>query len=116
MLPGPGRREAGYLCLMRVEYTEGEADTYLLPLVARSPDEDGRTPDGVIAMLHAARSVEPYRRARIPVVNTARIADAGDVEESKKVMDLLINQFARWQMAAVISVAYPSPQAGRSST
>jgi maltose alpha-D-glucosyltransferase/alpha-amylase len=50
-IPGPGRREAGYLCLMRVEYTEGEADTYLLPLVARPPDEDGRTPDGVIAML-----------------------------------------------------------------
>src|SRR5256885_16479714 len=30
------------------------------------------TADGVIAMLHAARSVEPFRRNAIPVVNTAR--------------------------------------------
>jgi maltose alpha-D-glucosyltransferase/alpha-amylase len=43
-IPGPGRREAGYLCLMRVEYTEGEADTYVLPLVARPQADDGRPP------------------------------------------------------------------------
>ncbi len=42
--PGPGRREAGYLCLMRVEYTEGEADVYVLPLVARPQSDDGRPP------------------------------------------------------------------------
>ncbi len=51
-IPGPGRREAGYLCLIRVEYTEGEGDTYVLPIVARSPSEDGRPPSGAtIALL-----------------------------------------------------------------
>src|SRR5437763_5583212 len=30
------------------------------------------TADGVIAMMHAARSIEPFRRKRVPVVNTAR--------------------------------------------
>ncbi|HEY3766699.1 MAG TPA: maltose alpha-D-glucosyltransferase [Gaiellales bacterium] len=51
-IPGPARREAGYLCLMRVEYREGEPDTYVLPLVARSPSENGRAPAGAtVAML-----------------------------------------------------------------
>ncbi|HXD71615.1 MAG TPA: maltose alpha-D-glucosyltransferase [Gaiellales bacterium] len=51
-VPGPGRREAGYLCLLRVEYREGEPDTYVLPLVARSPVENGRSPAAAtIAMM-----------------------------------------------------------------
>jgi LacI family transcriptional regulator len=33
---------------------------------------DPLSADGVIAMLHAARSIEPFRHARVPVVNTAR--------------------------------------------
>src|ERR671937_1739182 len=45
-IPGPARREAGYLCLVRVEYTEGEPDTYAVPLVARLlAEDDGRPPD-----------------------------------------------------------------------
>jgi maltose alpha-D-glucosyltransferase/alpha-amylase len=51
-VPGPARREAGYLCLLRVEYREGEPDTYVLPLVARSPVENGRSPgSSTIALL-----------------------------------------------------------------
>jgi maltose alpha-D-glucosyltransferase/alpha-amylase len=51
-VPGPARREAGYLCLLRVEYREGEPDTYVLPLVARSPVENGRSPAAAtIAMM-----------------------------------------------------------------
>jgi maltose alpha-D-glucosyltransferase/alpha-amylase len=51
-IPGPARREAGYLCLLRVEYREGEPDTYVLPLVARSPVENGRSPGAAtIAMM-----------------------------------------------------------------
>jgi maltose alpha-D-glucosyltransferase / alpha-amylase len=49
-IPG-GRREAGYLCLFRVEYREGEPDTYVVPLVARPPGEPGRPPPTTIAML-----------------------------------------------------------------
>jgi maltose alpha-D-glucosyltransferase/alpha-amylase len=51
-VPGPARREAGYLCLFRVEYREGEPDTYVVPMVARTPLENGRAPGGAtIAML-----------------------------------------------------------------
>jgi LacI family transcriptional regulator len=34
--------------------------------------EDPRAADGVIAMLHARRSAEPFRRSRVPLVNAAR--------------------------------------------
>src|SRR5204862_5157398 len=48
-IPGPGRREAGYLCLVRVEYTEGEPDTYSLAFVARPlGEDDGRAPDDAV--------------------------------------------------------------------
>jgi maltose alpha-D-glucosyltransferase/alpha-amylase len=51
-VPGPARREAGYLCLFRVEYREGEPDTYVLPLVARAAAGNGRaTGAATIAML-----------------------------------------------------------------
>ncbi|HYX83748.1 MAG TPA: maltose alpha-D-glucosyltransferase [Gaiellales bacterium] len=51
-IPGPARREAGYLCLVRVEYTEGEPDTYAVPLVARPLAEDnGRPPDDAVAVV-----------------------------------------------------------------
>jgi LacI family transcriptional regulator len=41
------------------------------------------TADGVVAMLHAARSVEPYRRARIPVVNTARTISLSEMQHTR---------------------------------
>ncbi len=50
-IPGPRRREAGYLCLFRVEYREGEPDTYVVPLVARPPADAARPPATTIAML-----------------------------------------------------------------
>jgi len=52
-IPGPSRREAGYLCLVRVEYTEGEPDTYSLPVVARplAEDDAARSSDDAIAIL-----------------------------------------------------------------
>jgi maltose alpha-D-glucosyltransferase / alpha-amylase len=51
-IPGPGRREAGYLCLARVEYTEGEPETYAVPLVIRQlTEDDGRVPDDAVAVL-----------------------------------------------------------------
>jgi LacI family transcriptional regulator, galactose operon repressor len=42
---------------------------------------DPRTADGVIVMVHAARSIEPFRRQRIPVVNTARTLSAREIEQ-----------------------------------
>ncbi|HEX2377785.1 MAG TPA: maltose alpha-D-glucosyltransferase [Gaiellales bacterium] len=52
-IPGPSRREAGYLCLVRVEYTEGEPDTYSLAVVARplAEDDAARSSDDAIAIL-----------------------------------------------------------------
>jgi LacI family transcriptional regulator len=37
--------------------------------------------DGVIAMLHAARSIEPFRRARVPAVNTARTMSLAELRK-----------------------------------
>ena len=42
---------------------------------------DPRTADGVIAMVHATRSIEPFRRAKVPVVNTARTLSTREIEE-----------------------------------
>jgi maltose alpha-D-glucosyltransferase / alpha-amylase len=51
-IPGPGRREAGYLCLVKVEFTEGEPDTYSLALMARPlGEDDGRVSDEAVAIL-----------------------------------------------------------------
>ena len=44
---------------------------------------DPRTADGVIAMVHATRSIEPFRRAGVPVVNTARTLSTREIEEHK---------------------------------
>jgi len=40
-----------------------------------------RGADGVIAMLHAARSLEPFRQARVPVVNTARTMSVRELRQ-----------------------------------
>ena len=82
-VPGPSRREAGYLCLMRVEYREGEPDTYVLPLVARSPVENGRAPgastiailetqEGRLALLDGAD--DPVLRGGAPADAAPRAA------------------------------------------
>src|SRR6185295_2569425 len=42
---------------------------------------DPRTADGVIAMVHATRSLDPFRKARVPVVNTARTLSLREIEE-----------------------------------
>src|SRR6059036_531559 len=42
---------------------------------------DPRSADGVIAMLHAARSAEPFRRAKVPLVNTARTMSARELRQ-----------------------------------
>jgi LacI family transcriptional regulator len=43
--------------------------------------EDPQPADGVIAMLHAARSFEPFRRAGIPIINTARTLTATELRQ-----------------------------------
>jgi LacI family transcriptional regulator len=44
---------------------------------------DPRTADGVIAMVHATRSVEPFRRAKVPIVNTARTLSTREMAEHR---------------------------------
>jgi maltose alpha-D-glucosyltransferase / alpha-amylase len=53
-IPGARRREAGYLCFVRVEYTEGENDTYVIPLVGRPLGDDDDAPDDAVAIVHSA--------------------------------------------------------------
>src|SRR5579862_1137396 len=43
---------------------------------------DTRAADGVITMIHAAKSMERYRKARVPVVNTARTMTARQLQQA----------------------------------
>ena len=38
--------------------------------------------DGVITMIHAAKSIERYRKAKVPVVNTARTITARQLQQA----------------------------------
>jgi LacI family transcriptional regulator len=42
---------------------------------------DPRTTDGVVARVHAKRSIELFRHGRVPVVNTARTLSLREIEE-----------------------------------
>src|SRR5690242_6276787 len=45
--------------------------------------EDLTVADGVIAMLHATKSIEPFRAARVPVVNTARTVSLAELRDAR---------------------------------
>jgi LacI family transcriptional regulator len=49
-------------------------------LVSRKFDDPGKT-DGVIAMVHAIRSIERFRKAAVPMVNTARTMSAPQLRQ-----------------------------------
>jgi LacI family transcriptional regulator len=57
---------------------------FLMPpmysLVSRKFDDPGKT-DGVIAMVHALRSIERFRKAAVPMVNTARTMSAPQLRQ-----------------------------------
>src|SRR5215510_621959 len=44
---------------------------------------DPSAADGVVAMLHAARSAEPFQQARVPVVNTARTMSLRELRQAR---------------------------------
>lgn len=44
---------------------------------------DPRSADGVIAMIHATRSIEPFANARVPVVNTARTIGVDEMKSHR---------------------------------
>lgn len=50
-------------------------------LSSRKPDPGAA--DGVIAMIHGARSIERFRRARVPMVNTARTISARQLQDAR---------------------------------
>ena len=60
--------------VMRYANQKGNWEFVMPPMYSlrSSRTMDPHAADGVIAMLHDPRSVAPFRRARVPVVNTAR--------------------------------------------
>lgn len=59
---------------------------------------DPRSADGVIAMVHSMRSVEPFRRARVPVVNAARTLSGNELR-ARQVPTILPDDVAVGRMA-----------------
>ena len=60
--------------------------------------DDLRDTDGVIAMVHAARTVHRFRRAKVPLVNTARTMGAGELEK-QRIVTVLPDDAAIGRMA-----------------
>ena len=66
-----------------MEYANLQTDwEFVMPpmysLMARKIDPKAN--DGVVAMVHAARSIRRYRRAGIPLVNTARTVSTHELQ------------------------------------
>jgi LacI family transcriptional regulator len=54
------------------------------PMYSLSSNQpDPRAADGVIAMIHAARSIERFRRSKVPMVNTARTISAKQLQQAR---------------------------------
>ena|ERR1700722_8830287 len=68
-----------------MEYANLRADwKFVMPpmyALAKRALSDPHAADGVVVMVHAARSVEPFRHARIPIVNTARTMSSRQLRE-----------------------------------
>jgi LacI family transcriptional regulator len=69
-----------------MEYAHLRADwKFVMPpmyALAKRALSDPDAADGVIVMVHAARSIERFQRARIPIVNTARTMSSRELREA----------------------------------